>query len=216
MIELVTALSDHISDGLAAAGYPRLTPRINGMPGRIFIGDKHEFEQQMPPRIIWRPTKSNFSARDTTRGTANVSTNRTGYSPESRSVVSQRSIATEEASFEVSCWSIAPDGLPDTGASDWEYTRALYLQFLASAQHLMAGCYAVSSGIWRPVPHVQRVGREFVFPMVINLPVLAELEPTSQAPAGAVAGLPFAPAGTEALISDTMVGPTGLTGPGCE
>ena len=216
MIELVAALSDHVSDGLAAAGYPRLKTLLNGQPGRILVGDRHQYDQQLPPRIIWRPTKSTWGPRSHSRGTANVATNQNGYDAESAAAVGLRVFGTEMASFEVACWSLAPEGQPDQGMADYEFTRALYLQFIASANALMIGCYTLEGGIWRPAVHVPRVGREFVFSITISLPLITELQPTTLAPAGSVWGNPFAPSDVEPDVTDEMVLPTGVTGAGCE
>ncbi len=222
MIELVARISDHMNAALHAAGYPRLTPLLDGQPGRIIVGNRWQHDQIVPPRVIMIPTKSVFQARSTSRGAANVAANRDGPDAEGRAALANRAILTELATFEVAAWSLAPDDLPDSGAADFDYTRGLYNQLVASCHALMPGCYSVDGGVWRAAQHVQRVGREFVFSLTIHLPILAELPPTELAPpdpatgAPAVAGLPYAPAGTAADVADTFVGLEGATGPGCE
>jgi hypothetical protein len=216
VIELVAQISDHMNTGLHNAGYPRLTPLLDGQPGRIVVGNRWQHDQLVPPRVVMIPTKSTFDARTTSRGPANVADNKTRMDAQSKFAVANRTILTELATFEVAAWSLAPDDLTDSGAADFDYTRALYMQLVASCHALMPGCFTVDGGVWRATQHLQRVGREFVFSLTIALPILLEIPPTELAPPGAVAGLVYAPDNTVADISDVMVGLMGATGPGCE
>jgi hypothetical protein len=207
MIALVAALSASVVLGLAAAGYPPLTANVDGSPGGILLGDQHQFEHWSPPRIIFTPTKSTFGARDTTRGVATVAAN-APYSAESLRLLARRVFASELLTFEVRCWGIAPVSAPDL---DYAFTQGLYHQVLASAQELCVGCYEVDGGTWTDATHVVRAGREFVFAITFNVPIL-----TTLAPLTGQQGLPFAPAAVAPDITDTMVLSTGGSGPGCE
>lgn len=217
MMALLDSLSDHVNAGLEQARYPRLTPLLTGDPGRIVVGDRHEYDQLVPPRILFRPVSSTFDSRSSGRGPVPLATNATRPDAESRAAMAMRAIAAEECVFEASVWSVAPDGFRNPTVADYEFTRALYLQLIASLGATMPGCYKVGNGTWRPVPHVSRVGREFVFNVSFLVPVLAEIEPLNMPGLPELAGgLPFAPADVAPDIHDSLVLSTGESGPGCE
>lgn len=216
-LDVVSALSSHASEGLARAGYPPLSRLLDGSPGRIIIIDRFRADQVVPPRVLMLPTRSSWGPRGHSRGPVPLAANAAGLDAESRAAVSLAAIGSEFATFEVACWSVAPDGLPDSAERDYVYTRALYSQVLASCRALVPGLFEAEGGVWRAVPHNQRVGREFVFSLTFELPVLPEIEPTPEAAAaGATAGLEFAPAGVTTEVTDAFVAPDGTSGPGCE
>lgn len=215
MIELVTALSDHLITGLDAAGYPPLAALPNGQAGRILIGRRHNFEQYTPPRVVIMPVASNFGPRSNSLGAVRVSENIPRWGAEARRVLEERALFTDEMTFEVACWGIASADVFDEDGpdADFEYTRALYLQVIASLHALMPGNYSLGKGTWRDVRHVKRIGREFVFTVTIDVPVLDELTPIYD---GAIPGQPIVTDTLEPVITDAMVIGTGDSSPGCE
>jgi len=211
MIEVISSISDCLVLGLATAGWPPLRPLVNGATGRIIIANSHTLDQFMPARVVFLPLKSEFGAKDTSRGTARVATNADGYDAESRLAVSNPAVATESVTFEVRCWGIASDDATDPHGLDYEYTRALYHGVIAASQLIMPGCYKVERGAWEIVSHVKRVGREFVFGLTVSTPVLQVMAPPTGTP-----GYPFAPSDVAPLITDSFVIGTGESSPGCE
>lgn len=218
VIQVIDALNAHVVAGLAEKGYPKLAELLNGEEGRILIGNRHTFEQQMPPRIIMIPMRTTFNARDTSRGTAPVTTNTIGYDAEGKRTLAVKTILVEAMTLECSCWGIAPDNEDESiiPLLDFRYTQALYHQLIASCQQLMPGAFTALPGIWKAVEHLSRVGREFVFGLTINIPVLEELEPSGEPGFEGEGGLEFAPSDVTANITDSMVNPDGTSGPGCE
>lgn len=218
MMKIVDAINCRLVAGLAEAGYPpleKLLADASGVypPGRILVGNRHVFGQYTPPRVIMLPVSSTFGPRDTTRGPVPVAGNLTGYDAESRVSTGVRAIFTDAVRFEVSCWSISPEGVPEADAEllDWDYTQALAHLFIASCQGVMPGCFRIEGGTWRDVAHQRRVGREFVFDLTVGVPILDTLPPLDAPP-----GLLRAPAGVQPVISDTFTLPSGASGPGCE
>ena len=229
--QVVIAISNELNVRLALAGWPTLTSMLNGSPGRIVVGDRHQHDMLVPPRVIFLPTTTNFSAPDPSRGPVRLADNADGPDAESRAAIGARSIWTDAATFEVSCWSLAPDGLLDSDASDFDYTRGLYHCLLGAVHALTAGVYHLGRGSWRGTNHLQRVGREFVFTLTIDTPILSEpfpgpgLSPTgpggSPAPGGYIGidgplpgqvpiggdGLPY-PVGLPTAPSDVKQGTT--------
>lgn len=221
---VIDVINDDVVAGLLEGGWPALQPLLIEDPpgtrveGRILVGNRHMFAQYMPPRIIFTPIASSFGPRETTRGAVTVAGDKAKLSTESRAAVANPAFLSEMATFEVACWGAA-DTVDPTNPSeewtahlrDWEYTRALYLQVLASMQKTMPNCFEVGSGTWRDVQHSRRVGREFVFQLRIGLPILYVPPPVIGEP-----GLPFASGSVQVEIHDYLVGPDGITGPGCE
>lgn len=214
MIEVITAISTHLVASLVTAGYPPLCPLLDGTAGRILIGRRHSFDQAMPPRVIFMPTKSAFGPRRNTLGTARPSDNASGLSAESRTALAQRSILSESITFDVACWGIASEETfeEDGAAADFEFTHALSRQVIASFQYLMPGNFKVEGGMWRDVAHRARVGREFVFGLTFFHPVLDEITTIVD---GVVPGLPYAPSDVAMEHTDMMVSASGATGGGC-
>ncbi len=210
MIEVITAVSDHVVESLVTAGYPPLCPLLNGEAGRILIGRRHSFEQAMPPRILFTPMKAKFGARRNTLGTAKPSENSSGLSAESRTALAQRAIFTEDITFDVACWGIASEDVfeEDGAAADFEFTHALARQVIASFQYLMPGNFRVEGGVWRDVAHSVRVGREFVFGLTFGSPVLDEITTIVD---GVIPGLPYAPSDVAPNFTDSMVAADGTT-----
>lgn len=218
MVQLVRYLSDELVAGLAAAGWPPLRPLLDGKPGRIILGDPHKFDQFMPPRVIFTPSGSAFSGRASSRGPVPVANNASKPDAESALAIAARAILTDRMAFDVRAWGVASDKDVDPDGMDYEYTQAIVHQLLASCQKLASGVYNAGTAKWEPVEHQGRVGRQLVFTLTVDAPVLAQLIPADavRGVPGAAPGLPYAPAGTAGAFSDAMVIPSGQQGPGCE
>lgn len=186
---LVTAVSDAVVARLAAAGYPAL------VAGKILLGEQHIAENDSPPKIVFVPYSSRFSSKDVTSAAPLLTS--TPYTAEKRVEISNRSVLTEEFTFEVHCWATTTDrsnpvAVPD---ADYNFARALYHALIASCDDLARGAYAVEPGRWTP-QGVITLGREFVFGLTFMTPVLTEL-------------LPFVPPGT---VGQAIIVPDGSTG----
>ncbi len=218
MIEVINAISENVSAGLAAAGYPKLLPFPNGKPGRILIGEPVQFGNFSPPRIIFRPTKATWSGRSNSMGPVRAANNNPGPDAERRASAAVRSLFTELHTFEVYACGVTPHktmidrsgGTADPEAINYEFTLAIYRQLIASLQIVMPGNFKLSQGgNWEPFEHLDVVVYQFVFGVEIEFPVLAELPPTPYAPAvngeAAVLGHPRAPALVVPNISDEFI-----------
>jgi hypothetical protein len=168
---IVTAISNDVVAKLATAGYPPLTD------GRILMGRQHDAESSAPPRIIMTPVSSDFTEkRVTSRSNVNTGSPRQ-YSTEQLAENAQRSIGTEVIVFEVRAWGTAT---PPNADQDFDITQALYQQVIASVHLLTAGSYGLSKGQWTDskgagATQLVRFGREFVFGISFQTPVLDQL-----------------------------------------
>lgn len=218
MLAAIKRLSDATVAQLAKSGWMPLRDLPNGDVGRILLKDAHRLDQFAPPRISMMPSKSKFSGRNNTRGPVRVSQNTNGYDPESRMAIAARAIHSDAMTFEIRCWGWATDKEDDLDGRDWDYTIALRDAVIAAANETMNGNYEVGDGEWRVVSHNARVGREFVFSLTINFPIIeSPLPPATSAGIGStVAGIKYAPDGTHMKASDQMVIGSGDSSPGCE
>ncbi len=187
IVALVSAISDEVVASLAAASYPALTD------GEILLGSQHVFEQSAPPRIIFTPKSSSFGPP--MAGSANISRSST----DRLRLVQQAPIATETVSFEVRCWGSYNDDID----SAYDYTQALYHQVIASVDKLARGVFALGNGAWTDTTHLVKHGREFVFSVSLDTPVLNEL-------------FAYAPGAVGHHITDTLALRDGSTEQGCE
>lgn len=226
IVDLVDLINAKFISELARLGWPPLADLVNGDQGRILVGDHTAFGQFVPPRVIFRPTKSPFSARSTTLGAEPTSATRR-YTPEGKAAVANSSFYTETFTFEVSCWGICPrdeEVEPRAGELDYEFTRGLYATLLTTMQLIIPNSFAADSGAWRGLRHAPRIGREFFFNLAIGMPVLrlgvspppvrgwtpgepARVSPKApDGPPGGVQpqGSEFAPSDVEPLIQDGM------------
>lgn len=211
---IIGAISDDVVSSLADAGYPPLTSDQSGNAGAILVGSAAAFEQTSPPRIIFEPKGSKFVAAEYASNSYDMaSTERANQS-------SMRTIAGEDINFDVRCWGAAGTGNP---VDDYDVTRALYHQVRASLQKLMAGSFEIEeSGKYTTGTNVVRDGREFVFGVTFNTPVLDALMPyalaneSSDVHAALVTTL-HAPPDVAISGTDNLVLPdgTGTTEPGC-
>ncbi len=212
---IVAAISEDVVAALAAAGYPPLTPDASGVAGKILVGSAANYETTAPPRIIFEPKGSKFSAAQYSSASSSLDT------LERRNQNALRTIAAEDLNFIVRCWGSA--GTTDP-VDDYDVTRALYHQVRASMQKLMPGSFAIDeSGTFTDSSHVNRDGREYVFGVTFFTPVLSDLAPfalanrTAAEIATVVENL-YAPSGVAAVGTDRLVDPNGIgsTEPGCE
>jgi len=190
IVAVVSAISSSVVAGLAAAGYPALTD------GAILLGRQYQYEGSAPPRIVFIPTSSDFSAKDVYA--------RQGVPTAAQ--LTNRSILSDVISFEVRCWGSSPSGDP---SQDYDYTQALYQQVIRSVNELTYGSYVCGRGTWTDGrlndSQLIRDGREFVFTVTLSTPVLERIE-----------ALPFAPPDVAPGVTDTLVLSNGQSGPGCE
>ena len=194
---IITTISDDVVAALAAASYPPLVPDASGNPGKILVGTAALFEAAAPPRIIFEPIGSKFSARD--GGYSNSATLNT---LERKHENAMRSIGSEDVQFLVRVWGISPTG---NLVDDYDMTRTLYHAVRASIHRLMPGAYEIDeTGKWTQGSNLNRAGREFTFGVTFFTPILASLLPYD-------AAVLYAPPGSVAVITDSMTIPT--TGP---
>ena len=105
----------------------------------------------------------------------------------------QRSIYTESVTFEVRCWGMVPT--TDDPNGDYDYTQVLYQQMIRSCRNLAVGSFRFQpNGNWTDGSITEsqlfRNGREFVFRIEIDVPILDVL-------------LQYAPTGTDGEIAIT-------------
>jgi len=212
---IIAAVSEDVVAKLAAASYPPLTPDASGNAGKILVGTAANFENTSPPRIIFEPKGSKFSASDYASASASLST------LERRNQGALRTIAAEDIEFDVRCWGAAGTSDP---VDDYDVTRALYHQVRSSLQALMPGAFAIEeSGKFTESSNVNRDGREFVFGVTFFTPVMSDLVPyalpnRTTAEISAVVEEGYAPAGVAAVGTDRMILPdgSGSSEPGCD
>lgn len=214
LASIIDDVSADVVAALAAAGYPPLTPDASGNAGAILVGTAANYETTAPPRIIFEPVGSKFSAPDYASASVTLGTT------ERRNQSVLRSIENEDIAFRVRCWGAAGTGFP---VDDYDVTRALYHQVRASLQKRFPGAHSVeASGTFTDTSKVNIDGREFVFDVVFFTPVLDALVPyglpnrTPAQIATVVEGL-HAPANVVAVGTDRLVLPdgSGSSEPGC-
>lgn len=177
---LVALISADVVASLALAGYPPLVDNA------ISIGRQRVEQQQAPPRIVFIPLKSKFSARSVSTA-APITGNPTS---ELMREWAQRSIKTDEITFEVHCWGVNDPTVPEADPdADFDATQALYQALILSIHKLTVGRYDLGPGEWvdqkaNATQHM-KYGHEFVFTVTFGTPVLDLL-------------LPYAPTGTKA------------------
>lgn len=198
IVALIDAISDNVVSSLAAASYPALTD------GEILIGRQYQFEGSAPPRIVFVPTKSVFPDKDVYNRSP---TGGAGpYTAEQLAQNQNRSIRSENITFEVRCWGASPTNDPGL---DFDYTQALYQQVIRSIDHLALGSYIIGAGDWTDAKFTSgqliRDGREMVFSVTFMTPILERLE-----------ALPLAPNNVVAENTDKLELPTGQIETGCQ
>ena len=87
-------------------------------------------------------------------------------------------IYTESVTFEVRCWGMVPS--TDDPNGDFDYTQVLYQQVIRSCWNLAVGSFRFQPlGQWTDASITQsqlfRNGREFVFRIELDVPILNEL-----------------------------------------
>lgn len=210
---IIAAISEDVVAALASASYPPLTPDASGNAGAILVGSAALYENSSPPRIIFEPKGSKFSAADYASASATLDTQ------ERRNQGVLRTIAAEDVMFDVRCWGAAGTSNP---VDDYDVTRALYHQVRASMQKLMPGAFAIeSSGAFTKSSNINRDGREFVFGVTFFTPVMSDLVPFSLVNEGSTAidanvESLYAPADVTAVGTESMQLPDGSSEPGCD
>lgn len=239
IVDLIDKINDVFVSELARLGWPPLADNPDKSSGRILIGQIHQFGLHVAPRVIFRPTKSTFGARDNTLGLNPQSAAPGKYTLEGRTAIANDAFLSEPFSFDVRCWGICPVDEPvepRAGELDYTFARGLYTTLLAAMQKVYPNSFIVGPGQWMQLRHVPREGQEFYFSLTIGMPVLklgfspppvngwipgepAANSPKAPPPPRGVVepqGTPFAPAGVSVDQEDSMVSPTGQTEPGCE
>ncbi len=208
IVAIVAAISSQVVLRLAASGYPPLTD------GRILLGRQEQYASAAPPRIIFTPTESVFSA-------VNVYSRQPGSGPEARAQRAQRSIQTESVRFEVACWGAADSDDPVTVRDeDYDVTQALYHAVLQACAApplddntkpavlgpFTAGGVELDGGKWIDATFASAqataYGRAFTFGLSVATPVLDRL-------------LAYAPAGVHADPKTYFQAPDGTSNQGC-
>jgi hypothetical protein len=186
---LLGAISAAVVTRLSDAGYPPL------VAGGILLGEQHLAENDAPPKIVMIPHSSRYSSKDVSG--ARPLTISTPYAAEQLTQISNRSVLTDELTFEVHCWGTTavrtnPATIPN---DDYDYTRQLAHCLIAAVDDCARGVFTIEPGLWTR-QGVVTLGREFVFGITLNTPVLTQL-------------LPFVPPGT---VGQATVVPNGSTG----
>ena len=137
---LVSDINTEVVARLAKAGYPALTPEIDGSAGKILIGPQFPAEFSSPPRVVFVPQPSKLE------GPTRSVMGRAGMpAPEQAAMLSTRAIARMWKSFKVYCWACnfsdqvtpSPDPALDYDAAD------------AMAGIVWQSCQAIAAGVWR-------------------------------------------------------------------
>ncbi len=196
IVALRDAISSHVVASLAAANLPALTDN------KILLGRQYQMEHSAPPRIVFVPIRGDFPMKDE----ADRSQIQQGYTAEQLLRGQNTSIRTEKLTFEVRCWGVSSNNDPDY---DYDYTQALYHQIIRTCEEIAKGAYSASGGDWTDSTYnagqLVRDGREFVFKLTFDTPVLRFVIPLVQAPSD------VAPE-----VTDELRLPTGQHEPGCE
>jgi hypothetical protein len=191
IVALVAAVSADLVAAMALANYPPL------VDGAIVLGRQHVLEQYAPPRVVFIPTKSKFSARSVSTA-APFAGNPT---PELLKEWQQRSIRTEEITFEVHVWGVSDTTQGEVNPdADFDATQLLYQAVILSVHKLTVGRYELLDGEWADqragATQHMKYGHEFVFGLRFGTPVLDLL-------------LPLAPSGTAANSTTKFQPPDG-------
>lgn len=166
IVALVSAISDAVVASLEEAELPELSE------GKILLGRQHQYGEAMPPRIIFIPLGSKFGPRNITSA-APVATNLSGPDAERLAMLHQPAIGTEKVRFEVRCWGQSEDEDAD---EDFDCTQTLYRKVVLCVHKLCLGVYDLGDLTWTDSqianPQHVRAGREAVFTLTIDTPVL--------------------------------------------
>ena len=181
---LVSAISAEVVRVMAAAGYPALTPEIDGSTPGILIGPQFPAELSTPPRIIFIPKEWPFSNERSV-------VNRTKGGTLQEQETSQRAIGRQWKMYEVRCWGCnysdqatpAPDPILDYDAA----------QALCAAVWL--ACQNIAPGQWRSTAgrimsnqeaglNLVNLGKVFAFDLALDTPALDILLPFAPSDVG--------------------------------
>lgn len=165
------ALTASTGDGEYTSGG---TLSIAWTDGRVLLGREHVMEQSAPPRAVFIPVSSPFSAKSVYNASRVVG----APSAEQTRQIQQRSIRTETVSFEVHVWGQAVPADPE---DDFDATQALYHAIIQSTHELSAGTYDLRDGTWadqiEQATQIVKAGHEFVFGLSLGTPILGTLLP---------------------------------------
>lgn len=187
-VALVSLVSAEVVTRLAAAGYPALTPEIDGTAGAILLGPQFRAENGFPPRIVFVPSKLGIDApnRSVTSRGPNVGAD---YSPE----LQQRAIGRQMKGFKVYCWgcnySNQTTPAPDP-ALDYDAAQANAEIIIQACQSIGAGRYKATGGTidgQGATPTLVRTGRVFIFDLELDTAILdtaLAFAPSNVAPNG--------------------------------
>lgn len=168
-VQLVTAISNDVQARMAAANLPPL------VAGKVEIGPQHrpQWEHGAPPRIVMVPMSTSWKVSNPGDRNITIPSN-----AEHHKMLSARAIWQETKLFEVHVWGVTyvnGSCSPDSDL-DWDYAEAMYQILLQSLWVLAPARHRVSAGKWvdsRPGAAVlDTIGREFVFSLEIDTPVL--------------------------------------------
>lgn len=177
IVALRDAISTDVIAALVLAGSPPL------VDGQILLGPQHKAENSAPPRIILIPKRSDFTQREA----YSASTTR-AYTLEQIAQNANPPFYTDKITFEARVWSVdASNNNPD---GDYDATQLLYHQLMRSCFDIARGSVAFGKGDWTDVQGGSTVvmtdGREFVFTITFDTPVLKFVEALVQAPADTI------------------------------
>jgi hypothetical protein len=206
IVELISQISDGVIATLAESGYAPL------IDGKILLGRVHHAEEGSPPRVLFIPAKSSFGPGEV-YGASNYVDGRR-YSDETRSQTRLRSIATERITFEVRCWGVGVEPSPE---ADIDATHTLYRAVMAVVHQCCPGSYKFEAGGWVDAKdgttQTLQLGREFVFGISIDTPVLDV--PAAAAQASGEPHVISAPDDVALNRTNTMITTDGTSGVGC-
>jgi hypothetical protein len=140
--------------------------------GSILVGREHLLEASAPPRIVFVPLRSSFSAKSPANRRNSASLG------ELNRQIQQRPIETEEIFFEVHSWGQAN---PPDPAGDFDATQALYQSVIQVVHAIAEGVHEFSSGGWTDqapnATQLVKAGHEHVFGLSLKTPILDVLTP---------------------------------------
>lgn len=174
-------VSSSVGSGTYTSGGTMQIALVNG---RVLLGRQRVVEEASAPRIVFVPTGSTFGPKSVSN-VASITGNPTADLVRQWQ---QRSIATDQTTFEVHVWGVLNAASPSP-EDDFDATETLYDQVIASTHLLTVGRYTLGKGEWadqKPAAtQWTKMGHEFVFTISLARPVLDVLLPL--VPSGTVA-----------------------------
>jgi hypothetical protein len=165
--------SNSVGTGTYAGGGTIATALTDG---RIELGEEHRSENSSPPRIIFVPVISKFTASTQAMRGPRPITGLKGHPGQTQEMLRQRwekMIAREDVHFAVTVWGA---GNPPDPYKDFDVTQVLYQQLIRTCEHQIQGAYTLpSQGDWvdqhKSATQFDKLGHKIMFPLTVYTPV---------------------------------------------